>query len=371
MLVSFLMLLALGTISVYAEDQPIGRVRIADFVGPEQVVPSAVFSVSLDVEYEIRENASIRAAIFGDLGSPIWQSNIINVTGGGDEVWSLNLTAPTTEGTIQYSAYAYYLDNGVWNFYNDTVLGPGLKQVFIKVARDANLQIELGVPGLQLEVGNLSEMTSQLGNVVVPLPIGENYSITVPSVLQLQNSTRLVFDSWVDGDNHTEKVVLLNGDSHLVGSYRYQYLLQVSSTLPSYSYEKWYDAGSNVTIESVESVPMVWPLGSMGLKYVFSGWSGDVNASSVEITFIMDSPKTVDANFTTDYGTLIFPIIISSGTIGAVILVTLKRKRNTKLPTESSASIRVCSNCGGTAEEGWMHCIRCGAILNSPNNSEK
>ena len=310
-LIVAILVLSFGTVGVFAQEPILGRVRIASFVCPRQVAPDSVFSVSLDMEYEIRTSASVRAAIFGTMANastPLWQSDVANVSMGGDKVWTINFTAPPTEGTIQLTAYAYYFENGTWQYYNDTVLGPGSRQVVIKVARNAVLQVELGVPGLELTLGNLSATTTPTGDVGVSLPVGMKYALSVPDVVQYQNSTRIIFDGWQDGNNQTSRIISVDEDSQLVGSYRTQYLLRVTSTVSNYSYEKWYDAGSNVTLQRLDSVPMVWPLGLLGGNYNFSGWSGDVNSRSGEVNFTMNSPKNISANFTINYGALIvFP----------------------------------------------------------------
>jgi hypothetical protein len=361
--------LSSGTIGVFAEEQNLGRVRIASFVCPRQVAPGSVFSVNLDVEYEVRTNATMRAAIFSGLtnaSTPLWQSEAVSLVGGGDKVWVINLTAPSTEGTVQLSAYAYYLDNGVWKFYSDTVLGPGFRQVFIKVARNATLQIDLGVPEVELTVGNQSETTTRAGVVGVSLPVGISYWVSVPSMQQYQNSTRKIFDGWQDRNNQTSRIITLDGDTQLVGSYRTQYLLRVISTVPNYSYQRWYDAGSNVTLQAVGSVSIFWPLGLFGGKYVFSGWSGDFNSGSSEINFTMNSPKTIDANFSIDYGFfMVFAVIVTAGIIGQVVLFTLKRRKAAQSRAESASSTATCPNCGEIIDEGWVHCTNCGRKVDS------
>ncbi len=362
-----IMSLSFGTNQVFADDQNLGRVRIASFVGPRQVAPGKIFSVNLDVEYEVRTDVTIRGVIFevvANASTPLWQSDAARVSGGGDKVWAINLTAPLTEGTLQLSAYAYYLENGVWKFYNDTVLGPGFRDVSIKVARNANLQVELGVPGVELKLGNLSETTSRVGEVGFTLLVGTTYPLSVPYVLEYENSTRIIFIGWQDGSNQTNRVISIDGDTQLVGSYRTQYLLRVTSTLSGHSYQKWYDAESNVTLQEVNSVPMNWPLGLLGGNYVFSGWTGDVNSASAEINFPMNSPRTVHSNFSIAYGILIvFPVIVALGVAAELFLLALKRKQTIQIDAHSSKSMLTCSSCGTVVEEGWVHCTHCGAKL--------
>src|SRR5271157_5553573 len=84
-----IMLLSFSTVGVFADGQSLGRVRVASFVGPGKVAPDTAFSLSLDVEYEVRAATTIRAAIFAGLlnvVAPLWQSDNASVAGGGDKV---------------------------------------------------------------------------------------------------------------------------------------------------------------------------------------------------------------------------------------------------------------------------------------------
>jgi hypothetical protein len=366
------MLFSFFTVGVFAEDQNLGRVRIASFVGPRQVAPGTAFSLSLDVEYEVREATIMRAAILerspnADL--PLWQSGNASIVEGGDKVWTVNFTAPSVEGTVQFFAYAYHLDNGAWKFYNDTVLGPGYAQVTIEVSRYATLEVDLGAPGLAVTLGNSSNITTQTGDLNATLLVGMSYQLSVPSDQEYENSTRIVFSGWQDGNNKTQRLISLTGDTELIGYYRPQYLLKVTSSQSGYSYQQWYAPGSNVTLQEANFVPTSWPLELFGGKYVFSGWSGDVNSSSSEISFAMNSPKTIYANFSIDYGFLIFPIIVALGIIGEIILLALKRRKRIKSTLEPLTLSATCPSCGEDVEKDWVHCIHCGDNLRSMDDA--
>jgi hypothetical protein len=356
--------------AVPGQEQSLGRVRVASFSGPGQVAPGTNFSMSLDVEYEVRTTLTVQAAVYSgasNAGPPLWQSESVSVSGGGDKVWTINSTAPSVEGTIGFSAYAYYLDNGTWKFYNDPVLGPGYGQITIKVSKYANLQVDTGIPDLVVVIGNASDTTGQTGAVNVRLAVGVPYLISVPSDLEFQNSTRIVFNAWQDGNNQSVRSFLLSGDMTLVGSYRHQYLLKATTNQAGSSYQKWCDVGTNVTLREADFAPNSSFLTAFGGKYVFSGWSGDVNSRMNEINLTMDSPKSVTANFSTEYGYLIIiPIVVASGIIGEIVLLSLRRRRGAQ-PNEMAHN-PTCPNCGRFIEQEWAHCIHCGSDLSFPEN---
>jgi hypothetical protein len=362
-MLTLLVTFSCSTLAVSAQSPNVGLLRVAGIRCPRQVAPGSAFSIELDVEYAVREGSTIRAAIFrisNNASDQLWQSSTMNVTGGGDKIWTIKLVAPPADATIRLSAYAYYLDNGAWRFFNDTLSGPGNLQVFIKVAKNANLEIELGIAGIQFTVGNLTQKTSPTGGAITTLPVGQNYTLSLPQIVDLGNSTRVVFGKWTDGSNQSSRAVLLDGDVNLVASYRTQCLLRVNSILPNYSYAKWYDAGSNVTLQAINTTFMSGQLEFLGLKYNFAGWSGDVNSPSLSISFTLNSPKTINANFSIDYRPLVVPAIFAVGLIGGAILFLLKRKRNTQAVTEEQSKG---SGLRCEIEADWTHCVRCGAKL--------
>ena len=372
---------------VYAQEANVGLLRIARFQAPGQVAPNSVFPLNLDVEYAIHglEDGTIRSAVYsGSLiepgSDPLWQSTRVNVTGGGDMTWNLTLTAPANEGVMRLTVFAYYLSGDTWQFYDNSIQGPGYAQISVKVARAANLEVDLGQAGLQITVANSTQQSSNSGGVNFVLPVDETYSVTVPTDVELKNSTKLIFSGWSDGNNDTQRSVLLDGDTRLVGHYRHQYLLQVTSPVPAYSYSKWYDAGANVTLNANTTVPFNPPLDQIGMKYVFQGWTGDLNSKMNQVNVTMDSGKSLNANFSVDYTPLVFPAILVVGIIGALILTMLRRRRVTvttpeetaepaavePAPVEEESAPLVCGNCGKTVEKEWKHCIHCGADLPGP-----
>jgi len=381
------MLLLLIPMIAYAQEENVGLLRVAIFQTPKQVAPNSEFSVNLDVEYAIHgpENATIRSAVYAGsivkpLSNPLWQSARVNVTGGGDVSWNLTLTAQANEGVMQLTAFAFYLQGDAWQFFNDTLQGPGYQQTSVTVARAANLEIDLGEAGLQVTVANSTQQTSDSGSANFTLPIDESYSITVPTEVELKNSTKLIFSGWSDGNNDTQRSVSLDGDTKLVGFYRRQYLLQVSSQVPAYSYSKWYDAGSNITLSANATVPFNPPLNLIGMKYLFQGWTGDLNSKMNQVNVTMNTGVSIAANFSVDYTPLAFPAILVVGIFGAVILAMLRRRRVTVTPTEETpepaeepagaaegeSDSLVCGNCGKTVEKEWTHCIHCGGDLPGP-----
>ena len=85
-----LIVLALISRTVAAEEPQIGLLRISAVQSPRQVAPSTEAHFAVDVEYATYTNVSIRAAIFegsvNNLGTQLWRSDSVLVSGGGDQI---------------------------------------------------------------------------------------------------------------------------------------------------------------------------------------------------------------------------------------------------------------------------------------------
>jgi hypothetical protein len=362
--VALVLMFSAGTVAVSGDEPNVGLLRVDSFQVPREVAPNSVFSVTIDVVYGLHgrpDNATIRAALYkGDFNysDPLWQSSPVTVSRGGERIWNVSLTSPSTEGEFKLTAAAYFLDQGTWRFFNNSINGPGISQAIIKVGKSASLEVTLGAAGVPVIVGNQTITTSSNGDAQTMLFVGNTYVVSVEPLVDFQNSTRLVFNGWNDGNNQTQRSVVLDGDVKLVGSYRTQDLLRVNSPVSSYS--EWYDAGSNVELHSPSSVPMNWPLGLVGLQYNFVGWTGDINSPLSDVNVTMNSPKTLNANFSADYAPLILPVVIVCGVTGAVALLIRRPRQSNE--NKSTEALR-CGKCGEVVENDWTHCIRCGANL--------
>jgi hypothetical protein len=357
--------------------------RVSSFLCPKQVAPGSTFPVSLDAEYAVEglpNNATIRGAIYaGNISSnsPLWQSNPTSVSNGGDEVWNITLTAPTSEGVFNLTAYALYFNNGTWTYFDNTVNGPGFSQATIKIGKTATLEIGVGASGIGISVNGTTQQTSSAGVSDFDVAVNSSPLISVPPLIELQNSTRLVFTQWSDGVMQPQRHVLINGDVRVTALYKVQYLLTLNSGSTS---EEWYDKGANATITAPTSTAMPWPLSMLGMTQTFQGWGGDIHSPSSKVNVTMDSPKTISADFSTDYPPLAVVVIFVLGLAMAFVSFVLIRRRQSNieqtsvqppaeapipepLPEPLPDSNPTCPTCGQETEPDWVHCIKCGTKL--------
>lgn len=384
-----IVLVLLGTMATASGSPNIGLLRVSTFICPREVVPGANFAVSLDVEYAIQtlpDEATIRGAVYdgsANSGSLLWQSDPTSVSNGGDQVWNFTLTAPSSEGFFSLSAYAFFLNNGTWTYFNNSVNGPGVDERTVKIGKTANLDINIGAPNIGVTVDGTTQRTSASGDALFNVAVGGNPSVSVPSIAELQNSTRIIFTQWSDGVADTQRQVPIDGDVNLTALYRIQYLLTVNN---SPSTQTWYDKGANATLTAPTTTTGPWPLSVFGVTETFQDWSGDIQSASPQVNVTMDSPKTVTAVMSSDYGPLAIPIILGVGAVAAIVTFALVQRNSVdgSAGTIEQSAIEgisddtaeetvkenpTCPGCGQETEPDWAHCIKCGTKLADANSS--
>lgn len=113
------------------------------------------------------------------------------------------------------------------------------------------------------------------------------------------------FIAWggdASGSGLTSNQILMDGPKIAIANWKTQYLL-IIKTDPSgidSSGGAWYDSGSTAIFSIVSPSG-----GSPGIRYLFTNWSGNFTGNNPSASIQMDAPKTVLANFKTQYKLLV------------------------------------------------------------------
>ena len=188
------------------------------------------------------------------------------------------------------------------------------------------LTLEVDVPsGVAVSVDGVNGTG---GSVQLVLAAGSHF-VSVPSIIQINNNTRIEFRNWSDGSTNASRSVALNHDIVLHANYVTQYRLQVISPV-SVRGEGWYDTGSNVSL-SVQSriVPLSGFLGILGAKWIFQGWTEDgheVSGSTLD-QVTMNSPHVVAVIWKADYR---LPLIVTTLAILLAMVILYSSRRTQK-----------------------------------------
>jgi hypothetical protein len=115
--------------------------------------------------------------------------------------------------------------------------------------------------------------------------------------------TQYVFNGWTGGASGSNYVqsngITMNAPITATASWITQYYLTVNSAYGTPAGQGWYNSGAS------ESFNISAPVGSAGVQYVFSSWSGSgsgsYSGSSASSSVTMDAPITETASWITQY----------------------------------------------------------------------
>ena len=154
---------------------------------------------------------------------------------------------------------------------------------------------------------------------------GSSHIIIAPEEV-LMGDVKYIFQKWSTGDEDNELSFISKKSDDFKAIYSTQYRLTVKSEHGSFKGGGWYDSGATATFSVNPTSPFEGLLGYLGVRYVFERWSGDSNAETPEATILMDSPKTVEAIWRTDY-TPLYMLILTLIILIALLFLIYKLKR--------------------------------------------
>jgi hypothetical protein len=136
------------------------------------------------------------------------------------------------------------------------------------------------------------------------------YTITIPEEISKADG-RYKFERWADGVTDNPRQVNIAFDATLTAIYSASYRLLASTSYGTISGIGWYPAGSKVTL-SIEPTT----ISEFVIDRNFVGWTGDTNSVANTVTVVMDSPKSVTADWENSYTKLIGIIAGGAGAMG-------------------------------------------------------
>ncbi|MHB8105395.1 MAG: caspase family protein [Dehalococcoidales bacterium] len=121
---------------------------------------------------------------------------------------------------------------------------------------------------------------------------GSSHTVTVPQAVSSGSGTRYSFTGWNDGSTAITRTV---SSGALTANYNKEYLLTVSSAYGTPTGDGWYAA------DSVASFSISSYIETSNTKRYFTSWSGGYTGTSAAGTLAMNGPKTVTANWRSEY----------------------------------------------------------------------
>ena len=154
---------------------------------------------------------------------------------------------------------------------------------------------------------------------------GVNVAVTALSPCNVfEKNSRSIFLEWQGAATGSSNLATLMMDAPktLIATWRTQYYLIVETKRGAATGEGWYDADSIVEFSVSPEVPMEEPLGTLGGKYVFNGWTADSTANIPRATITMDRAHIVKASWGSDYNMVVifFGVVAAVGAASVVLV---------------------------------------------------
>ena len=243
--------------------------------------------------------------------SPSSQNFTIENKGGVALNWSASKTqswvslssssgnlAPGTSTTVTVSINSNANSLGV-GFYSDTITfynlmnenGTTTRSVTLTVgAVNQGVTVTTDPPGLFVVVDGANYRSPQTFNWVP----GSSHSVSVSSPQYGAAGTQYTFGAWSDGGGQSHTLAASSPGTTYMASLKTQYTLTTFASPPeggqvSPSGLNWFNSGENITINA-----------RVNPGFIFNGWSGDLSGLSSSVSILMNGPKIVTANYSSN-----------------------------------------------------------------------
>lgn len=220
--------------------------------------------------------------------------------------WSLNLTAELLDST-------------------NNVLKKSLSSVPFTITLSP-ISLTVAVP--TVVAVSLDGVEQPPGPVSIAVSVGQ-HNITVPALVNVDNSTRVRFDHWADGFNQTSRSISVKSDQTFEAIYLTQHSLTITGEEVTAKGAGWYDEGATAAFSIAAIKPMSGLLGMLGGQLKFQGWieNGKFMTNSTMGTISMNQPHNLTVLWQVDYTSPLAIVAVVGVAIIALTYVVIRSKR--------------------------------------------
>jgi M6 family metalloprotease-like protein len=145
-------------------------------------------------------------------------------------------------------------------------------------------------------VNGENETYAGVGDFVVGVLPGSN-SLQIEPTIYLNPSSRFLFRQWSDGSVTNPRTIAVSSDMSLGANFDIQYLLSLEPSGGATSGAGWYNSGTSATVAATSPSTVA----TDQTRLVFLNWSGDLQSDSTSIVVNMTAPRSLKANWKTQY----------------------------------------------------------------------
>jgi M6 family metalloprotease-like protein len=147
-----------------------------------------------------------------------------------------------------------------------------------------------------ISVNGNNETYAGVGDFQIGVLQGSNV-VQIQPAIYLNPSSRFVFRQWSDGSVANPRTIEVSSDMSLGVDFDAQYLLSLEPSGGATSGAGWYNSGTIVTATATSPSTVV----ADETRLVFLSWSGDLQSDSTSIVLNMTAPRSLKANWKTQY----------------------------------------------------------------------
>jgi hypothetical protein len=292
-LLIFIAFRPVGTVqAIIAEPEPM--IEIKDIKFPEKVLQGKNFAVNISVVYSCEKRTMCNLGIYDYNIEKTIDPRIFYLEGNGTEFIVLSLQASSERQLVFEALLRYWYLNG-WIYEKESLRRP----FSINVTDSLQFTLLLPTPNTAIKIENVEVKTDHLGIIKTSVKPGK-YLVEVPQKINSTINTRLSFIEWSDGSKSNPRLTYVQHDTNLTAEYEKEDYLNVNSSLGDTQGNGWYPSGSVATFSVPDSIYVSGILQIIPDKYLFIKWTGGSNVKSSLSKIVMDSPKTVVANWQLD-----------------------------------------------------------------------
>lgn len=274
-------LIAHGTENLPAT--PNAGLNLISAQAPYQILNSSIMRIETSFTYNVQASIATQVIAFNPQRGEIESAAEFIVIGNGNHVVYLDLVPYSNSSELSLEIIMLRKMNEGWQL--------ATKPLFTntRVMNSVSISVVSTIPSVPFVFDGTQLKTAENGVFRLETKPGVHV-VQIESVTYPNSLTRVVFMGWDDGSIDTTRQLNIENDTILFANYRKQYFVNATSAYGQSAGSGWYDENSAVAI-SVDP-PLV-----SGSELIFMRWTGDVSSNYSRDLLIVNSPKTVRAEW--------------------------------------------------------------------------
>jgi len=261
----------------------VSTLNLTSVRAPEKVATRSVFVIEGNVSYSSTAHTTAALAAYDSGNNETVSATDIDLAGEGTRTVRLVIPPISNSSEQSYLVFLAEKDGDKWS----RVGSPA--QVVVKVSDSITLTIVTSVPNATLLLDGSLRALPATGTGQLEVSRG-SHSIQILPVILLNNTARIVFTQWEDGNTSLQRQILVEDDTVLTAIYRKQYFVNATSPYGTVQGSGWYDEDSTATVLLQPNM-----MGREGV--IFAHWTGDSTDSAPQTQLFVDSPKVLEAQW--------------------------------------------------------------------------